>query len=213
MTSTTLFLIRHGQTAWNFQKKYCGYKDIALNADGKKQAARLSERLKGQLIHKIYASDRKRAIQTAQIIFKDKEIEKIPDLREMHFGCFEGLKHKQIMKKYTTLYSRWLNDPFSVAIPRGEKVTDFRKRVVKAIKNIVAANTNKTIAVVCHGGTISIYITYLLKTRDFWKQIPRSTAISIIVYTDKTARIKIFNDTKHLEPPSLKRMRMKGKNG
>ncbi len=205
MASTTLLLIRHGQTAWNSQKKYCGYKDVALNTTGKKQAALLHTRLKDKPIHKIYASDKLRALQTAQIIFKGRTIEQITDLREMHFGCFEGLKHRQIMKKYTTLYSAWLKDPFSVSIPKGEKVTDFRKRVVKAIKNIVAGNANKTIAVVCHGGTISIYITHLLKTRDFWKQIPRSTAISIIDYRNNKPEIKIFNDTGHLEPAYSKK--------
>lgn len=200
MPSTTLFLIRHGQTAWNVQKKYCGYKDIALNAAGKKQAALLRVRLKNEPIHKIYASDKKRAIQTAQIIFKNRKIEKIAGLREMHFGCFEGLKHPQIMKKYTALYSAWLKDPFSVSIPQGEKVTDFRKRVVKAIKDIAADNAGKTAAIVCHGGTISIYITHLLKTRDFWKQIPRSTAVSIIDYRNNKPRIKVFNNTDHLIP-------------
>jgi alpha-ribazole phosphatase len=200
MSSTTLLLIRHGQTAWNSQKKYCGHKDIALNTTGKKQAALLRARLKDKPIHKIYASDKLRALQTAQIIFKGKTIEQITDLREMHFGCFEGLKHRQIMKKYTALYSAWLKDPFSVSIPKGEKVTDFRKRVVKAIKKIVVENANKTIAIVCHGGTISIYITHLLKTRDFWKQIPRSTAVSIIDYRNNKPEIKVFNDTGHLEP-------------
>jgi len=154
--ATKLILIRHGSTDWNIEKRYSGLIDIGLNDKGKKEARCLYKRLKQEKVNKVYASDRKRAIQTARIIFKGLKIEKIPDLREVHFGCFEGLTHEEIMKKHGKIYKRWLNNPFCVAVPGGEDLKDFRKRVINAVRKIISLNRNKTVAVVCHGGTISI---------------------------------------------------------
>jgi phosphoserine phosphatase len=196
--ATKLILIRHGQTSWNLEKKYSGYIDIGLNDHGKVQAKLLSKRLKEETIHTVYASDRKRALQTARIIFKKMRINKVPQLREMHFGIFEGLTHKQLLAEHTRLYKKWLDDPYSVSIPKGEKTGDFKRRVVAALQKIIRVNKNKTVAVVCHGGAISIYITHLLKTRNFWEHIPKSASISVIEYAQGKAAIQIFNDITHL---------------
>ncbi|MCX5705871.1 MAG: histidine phosphatase family protein [Candidatus Omnitrophica bacterium] len=196
---TKLILIRHGETDFNRKKRYSGFANIPLNSKGKRQAGELHKRLKKEKIHKIYVSDRKRAIESAGIAFKDREIELISELREMHFGIFEGLTYKEIMKKHPKIYSRWLKDPFCVNIPRGEALVDFRKRVVKALKNIIAKNKNKTVAVVCHGGPISIFVNHILKSRDFWKYIPKSASLSIIEHKRGKSKIRSLNDTRHLK--------------
>lgn len=198
MKTTKLILIRHGQTLWNQTKRYCGSKDIGLNRVGLAQAGLLCRKLKSKQVHKIYCSDKKRALQTAAIVFGPVKIEKIPGLGEIHFGAFEGLTHRQIMKKYAPIYKKWLKDPFSADIPQGEKLCDFKKRVIAAIKTIVKCNPGKTVAVVSHGGAISIFINHLLRSKNFWQQIPRPTSVSIIEYANRKPRIKVFNDTSHL---------------
>src|SRR3989338_483082 len=103
--SVKLILIRHGQTAWNAKKIYCGAKEIGLNAKGKKQAAVLRRQLNKVIIHSVYSSDKKRAMQTARIIFKKAKINRIKELREMHFGVFEGLSYRQVLRRYPQIYS------------------------------------------------------------------------------------------------------------
>ena len=196
---TKLILIRHGQTAWNRDKKYCGAKDIGLDAIGKAQAKRLCRVLKGQHAYKIYASNKKRSLQTARLAFGAADIERIAGLSEIHFGVFEGLNHAQIMQKYPVAYKKWLSDPFSIAIPKGESLPGFRNRVVRAIKKIVAMNSGKTVAVVCHGGAISIFLNHILKSRNFWKHIPSSASLSVVEYKCGKPRIKMFNATAHLK--------------
>lgn len=196
--ATKLILIRHGQTQWNLQKRYSGIVDVSLNGRGKKQAQELHRRLKKEVIHKVYSSDRKRAQQTANIIFKKAAIVTVPDLRELHFGIFEGLTYKKIMKNHSEIYKRWLNDPFRVSIPEGESFSDFKKRVRKAFKKIIALNRNKTIAVICHGGTISMFINSIKREKNFWKHIPSSASMSIIEFKNGKAGIKQVNDTSHL---------------
>lgn len=196
--ATKLILIRHGATDWNLKKRYCGLVDIGLNETGEAQARCLHKRLKKELIHKIYSSDRKRALQTAKIIFKGMEIQKMPGLEEMDFGCFEGLTYSETMKKFKRIYKKWLKDPFGITIPEGENLEDFKKRVIRTIKNIILINKNKTVAIVSHGGPLGIFLNYILESMDFWKQIPASASLSILECTNGKLKIKLLNDTSHL---------------
>lgn len=197
--ATRLILIRHAETDWNLKRRYCGSSDIDLNGTGKRQAQKLRKRLKTERVYRVYSSDRKRAVETAKIVFGSSGIEKIPGLREMHFGCFEGLTHNQILKRYAKVYKKWLNDPFSAVVPDAESLKTFSKRIATAFKKIVSLNRNKTTAVVCHGGSIGVFITCILKTDGFFKYIPHSASVSIIEYKNNKARIKLFDDIKHLE--------------
>lgn len=197
--ATKLILIRHGETIWNHAKRYCGHNDIGLSKKGRMQAKSLRNRMKEEVIHEVYTSDRRRAIETAKIIFNGSTIFKqIPDLREIHFGCFEGLTHTQILKKYALIYKKWLSDPYNNHVPEGERLPDFKKRVVSSIRKIISVNSNKTVAIVCHGGVISVFITHIFKKQNFWKYIPRSASLSIVEYTANKPALRRFNDTKHL---------------
>jgi broad specificity phosphatase PhoE len=195
---TKLFLIRHGITKWNQQKKYCGHKDVALSQEGKAQASKLAKRLKSFNFDSIYASDRKRALQTARIIFGKAMINKVKELKELNFGMLEGLKHEEILKKFPKSYPKWLKDPFKHTIPKGESLNVFQKRVIKAFNKLAISNRGKTIAIVCHGGTISVLITKLLKKKTFWGYVPDSASLSIVEYKNNKPKILLLNCTKHL---------------
>ena len=188
---TRLILIRHGETAWNRQKRYCGSVDIGLNGTGRRQAKRLKRRLKGEKIEKVYSSGRLRALQTARIIFAEKNVETLPGLNEMHFGVLEGLTHAEASENHPFIYSRWLKDPFEVRIPGGEELNKFKRRVTAAIGKTVKANSGRTIALVCHGGSIGIYLSYILKSKDFWRMIPSSTAVTIIEFARGRPKVSL----------------------
>lgn len=199
MKKTTLILIRHGQTDFNFQKRYCGDIDAPLNKEGRKQGRSLAKKLKELKVHKVYSSNKKRALQTARIIFKDFKIKPVPELREMHFGVFEGLTHQEILDKHPHAYEKWLKDPFSFPIPDGEHLKHFRTRVVCALKKLIKENPNKTIAVVCHGGAISVFLTSIFKTNDFWEHLPKSTAFTKIEFVNSKPDVTVLNDARHLD--------------
>lgn len=194
-----LFLIRHGETAWNLAKKYCGHIDVGLNEKGKLQAKRLCARINKELIHRVYSSDRLRAVQTAKIAFKNKKINISCRLREIHFGLFEGLTHEEILKKYPEFYKKWLTDPYSVDIPGGESLKKFEKRVVRAIEDIALNNPGKNIALVCHGGAISVFLSTIFKKGGFWEYVPSSASVSVVEFSNKKAKALIINDVSHLE--------------
>ena len=186
-------VMRHGETSWNRKKIYCGRNDITLSKTGVKQAKALRNRLKENHIHKVYSSDMRRAVETARIVFKERCIKMSPGLREMNFGLFEGLNYKQIIKKYPLIYKRWLNDPYKSYIPKGEDLKTFKNRIQKAFKKIITSGKNKTVAVVSHGGSISIFINTILKVSDFWAYIPKTATFSIIEFNNGRPSLKLFN--------------------
>ena len=195
---TKIFLIRHGQTDGNARKQYCGLLDLELNENGRRQAEKLGCRLEKDIIHRIYASDRKRALQSARIIFKGRRINKVAGLREINFGIFEGKSYQEIRESNADIYEKWRSDPYNTVVPGGESLMDFQERVTRALEKIVLANSNKTVAIVCHGGTISIILSRINGSKNFWELIPVSASLNIIEYRGKRMEITRFNDISHL---------------
>ena len=192
MTSR-LVLIRHGITQWNIQKRYCGYKDVNLSQQGKAQVVKLRASLKYIKFDRIYCSDRKRALATRAILFGRSDFVKVTGLREINFGVLEGLKHAQIMQKYPLAYKEWLADPYKGRIPQAELMQVFKKRVRSSIDKIIRFNRGKTVAVVCHGGVIGIFLNSILKSRDFWSYVPSPASVTIVEYKNRKYSLDKFN--------------------
>ncbi len=204
---TKLVFIRHGITEWNKQKRYCGCKDIGLSSQGKAQVVKLRKSLRlenhglpsDRQSHKkisfdrIYCSDRKRALQTCSILFGTPDFIKVKGLREIDFGVLEGLKHDEILEKYPQVYKEWLVDPYKGRIPEAEPMRVFKKRVQGAIKKILQANRGKTIAIVCHGGVIGIFVSSILKSRNFWSYVPSAASVTVVEHKNNKLSIKQFN--------------------
>lgn len=198
---TRLILIRHGETDYTLQRRYCGHENIPLNANGIGQADRLRDRLKKIKADSVYSSDLKRAFQTARIIFQGKVIHKRTGLREINFGQLSGLTFEESGRLFPDIYKAWLSNPAKARIPEGENLNDFAERVENCISRIFKQNLNKTVALVSHGGTIRIIILKLLKQSldDFWNIQQDLTALNIIEFENKTAKAVKVNDTLHLE--------------
>ncbi|MFH1507550.1 MAG: histidine phosphatase family protein [Candidatus Omnitrophota bacterium] len=196
---TRLVLIRHGASEWNRDRRYCGHRDIGLSNEGKSQVKLLSNRLNAVKFDKIYCSDRKRAIQSARILFKQARIISKQDLREISFGVLEGLEHEEIMEKCADTYKKWLKDPFKNNIPNAEPMNIFKKRVENAMWNITRCNSGKTIAVVCHGGVIGIFVKGISKSKNFWRCVPSPASITMVEYKEDKPILKKFNDRVHLK--------------
>jgi len=179
---TTLTLIRHGITEWNKQGRYCGSKDIGLSNLGRLQAKRLAKKIKLNGFDKIYSSCRKRSLQTARILFGKEKIIKVNALREIHFGKLEGLRHKEILKVYGKDYQKWIEDPYCNNVLGVESMAAFKKRVSTSLRNIAKVNPGKNLAIVCHGGVIAIFISGIIKDRNFWRHVPPAASVTVIEY-------------------------------
>ena len=196
-----LILIRHGETDYNLQNRYCGFSDPSLNDRGVWQAERLVCRLRSEKVDMIYSSDLKRTYETAKIVFKNKIIEKVTDFREMNFGIFDGLTHSEITQRHPELYKRWLSNPTRIKTPGGEGLKDLSKRVKEILSLILAQHQDKTIGIISHGGSIRVILCAALKysLKMFWQIEQDIGALNIIEYSEKSEpRVVKMNDTSHL---------------
>ena len=106
---TEILLIRHGETDWNVDKRLQGHIDIALNAEGLRQAAALGAVLADEPLDAVFASDLQRARDTAQAVAAPQAlpVQIAPTLRERCYGAFEGLRHVEIAQRYPQDYAAW----------------------------------------------------------------------------------------------------------
>ncbi len=158
ITATKLLLIRHGETAWNAEGRIQGQLDVPLSPRGIWQASRLAERLAGETIDAVFASDLARAALTAQPLAAavGLHVQLDPRLRERHFGRFQGHTLDEIAAQWPAEFQRWREREPTWAMPEGESGVQFISRVVEALGEFAAAHQGCTVAVVAHGGTLDI---------------------------------------------------------
>ena len=195
-----LFLIRHGETVWNKERRVQGFSDIDLNDVGLKQARQLALSLKNHDIQSIYSSPLIRARKTAQIVnqYHHAPIYLESSLMEMNQGDFEGLSFQELMSREKDFLRKWISDPASVRMPNGESFAELQARAWKAIENIVYKHDKAL--VVSHSFTIA---SILCKIKDInlseFRSVHVDTASKTIVrFQNGSAFIDLFNDRNHL---------------
>jgi glucosyl-3-phosphoglycerate phosphatase len=152
-----LVLWRHGQTAWNAERRFQGHSDISLDETGHEQARDAARYLAAMHPDAIFSSDLGRAAETAAYL---GELTGLPvqldkDLRERGGGVWEGLTDREIREGYPQAYAEWMP-------PDGEPVSAVADRVTAALQRI-ADNLNGSLAVVVsHGAAINLGISRLL---------------------------------------------------
>jgi len=199
---TKIILIRHGETDYNLNRKYCGFSDPPLNDTGVLQAEKLAKKIRHLKIDKIYSSDLKRAHQTAGIIFPDKNVELTDNFREMNFGIFEGLNYKEITAKTPNLYQDWINDPIKTTIPEGENLISMNTRVKEKLNGIIANNDKKTIVIITHAGPLRVILCEALNKNlsMFWQIDQDNAAVNIIDYaSNASVKVISMNEISHLK--------------
>ena len=154
--STRLLVIRHGETAWNRERRWQGHLDIDLNARGMAQAASLGPALAHEPLEAIYASDLQRARKTAEGFSHGRglSVRLDPALRERSFGVFEGMLHAEVEAADPAGYARWRAHDADYGPPGGETLADFQRRVLAAVQTIARRHVGYTVAVVTHGGVL-----------------------------------------------------------
>ncbi len=154
-TRRTLFLARHGETDWNAEGRWQGQTDVPLNANGSAQAHALAERLRREGIAAIASSDLSRARATAEIVAGALGITRIhtdPELREQHYGCFEGLTRTDSAARFPEEWARYVAD-WRTTPPDGESYPALVARVRGATRRIAEVFAMPAL-VVMHGGAI-----------------------------------------------------------
>jgi probable phosphoglycerate mutase len=204
---TEILLIRHGETAWNAERRLQGHLDIPLNDTGRRQAAALGQALLGEKLDAIIASDLLRARQTAQEIAapRDMAVHIEPGLRERCYGAFEGMLYADIGATYPEAFAAWkaldLDARFPEGVNRAETLREFAERAVGTIGRIVREGKYRKVALVTHGGILDCAYRAargigFASARDF---DVLNASINRLVWNDETLRISQWGDVSHLQ--------------
>lgn len=161
-----LFLIRHGETDWNKERRLQGQTDTSLSEYGKGQALQLADQLKNSGIELIFSSDLKRAKQTSEQISQSLglEIKYHPGLREIHLGEAQGILESELSTKFgEKSYYAWkspdrMNDQFR--FPGGESKSEAELRIIQTILILLKVSTKRKIAICSHGFVLSRFYTH-----------------------------------------------------
>jgi len=208
---TTILLIRHGETAWNAERRLQGHLDIPLNHEGERQARLLAAALADAPLDLIVSSDLMRARQTAQAIasLRGMPLHTEATLRERCYGGFEGLLYSEIEQRYPREFAAWQARDVDAVLPPGgncgETFRAFYTRATGAILALAAAQTGKTVALVAHGGVLECAYRLAcglpLETPRTFKVF--NASINRFVLEEGALRLSNWGEVGHLRPAVL----------
>jgi broad specificity phosphatase PhoE len=209
---TSIYLVRHGQTAWNKEEIFRGRIDVPLDETGLRQAELAGEYFKGMEIHAIYSSPLSRALETAQKIaqFHNTKVQPLQGILDMSFGRWEGQSHLDIQKNDREIYRQWREEPHLVRLPSGESLDDVRVRAMAALEEVIRNHPGKTLILVSHRVVNKVLICGILglDNSHFWQITQDTTAINLIKYKEGQYILSLMNETCHLKALKEKRLKV-----
>lgn len=206
MALKRLLLIRPGETDWNLTGRWQGWVAAPLNEHGRQQVYRLANFIRNIGVNKLYSSDNRRAVDTAEILAEVLGYAPIYDerLRERSIGHWQGLILPEVRAWYPEEYAELMRDPENYVIPDGESVAQVRERLMAALRDIIAnaesLEQNLTVGVVTHTTTIRVLISCLLPEVDLNETTFGNTSVTTLTKNqDDSWWLVTTNDCTHLE--------------
>jgi len=162
MVKKKIYLFRHGETFYNRDKIFSGFKDSKLSPLGFRQARVVARKLKGKNFEVAFYTRLTRAKQTLKEVLKfHKGVKLIKDDRmiERNYGRLEGHSHASVIKKHgQEQFDKW-HRGFNCRPPGGESFSDVEKRVRKFIVWLkkFMKKENVSVAISAHGNSIRLF--------------------------------------------------------
>jgi uncharacterized phosphatase len=182
---TSLYLVRHGETDWNAQRRIQGSTDIPLNSTGRMQAETTGALLARRDWDGIYASPLSRAMETARIISAAVGLGEpgpIAAIVERNYGEAEGLNWEEIERRF----------PGDTPVPGRETHAEVAERVIPALVSLAASRPGESLIVVTHGGVIRTLVN-AVAPGDSYGSITNGSIHSFEL-VDGSLELVAFND-------------------
>jgi broad specificity phosphatase PhoE len=203
LKSKKIYLIRHGQTDYNFQNiVQGGGVDSDLNETGRQQAKLFHQLYQNVPFDKVYTSSLKRSIQSVEGFIKDGHKHEIhPELNEIHWGIKEMIKITEDENDYyVSIVNSWRNGKTDLAIEGGESPDEVAARLQKFLNLILTREDEKTILICMHGRAMRILLCVLMEM-DLCRmdEFPhKNLGLYIINYRDGKFAVEATNSLTHL---------------
>lgn len=135
MKGYRLSILRHGITEANENGIYIGKTDLPLSENGREALQEKYETHEYPKVQRVYTSPLERAVQSAEILFPDRELVIVDDLREMDFGVFENLAVDDLIELDS--YKKWLKGGLDNPPPNGESLRNMMLRCYSALNLMI----------------------------------------------------------------------------
>ncbi|MGQ9511126.1 MAG: histidine phosphatase family protein [Thermaceae bacterium] len=194
-----LWLIRHGETEWNVQKRFQGHLDVPLSPKGVGQAFRLAERLGRSRLpfDGLYSSDLRRAAETASLLAQALRLtlQTSPLLREIDVGELAGLDREEVAERFPEFVAQASLDPWNTSRPKGESMAQVAQRFQAFLEELPEGRH----LVVTHGGVIRAALKLALNLNgDAWRRFHiQNTSITRLLFPE--GEVLSVGDAGHLE--------------
>lgn len=193
-----IYIMRHGETDWNTQKRLQGRTDISLNENGRALARMTAEALRDIPFDLAISSPLARALETAEIVIGNRDIPVWKDERliEISFGDFEGMiSGKENYEIPDPEFSNFFLAPDKyLPPPQGEDIRSLGARTKAFMDDILNREEyqEKTILVTTHGGAMRGLLNSVrtFEMSDFWNGgVPKNCAVAILECHDGKAEV------------------------
>lgn len=230
--SMKLYIVRHGQTLFNYLERVQGWSDSPLTDLGIRQGNIVADHLSSVSFDRVYSSDLNRAIDTANFIIEKQEdsslvLEQTPLLREAYYGSFEGgseegpwgpvfdtfgYDRSLILTDFNQVYREVLATHSNEAIRNiiaendpmqlTENYADYSGRIKRFIDEITEDNESENILVVNHGGTVQLLIELLLEDSTGYTETYNSSTTIIEIHPDGNSMVD-FNNISYFQEDDI----------
>ena len=188
----TVYLLRHGRTAYNEQRRYQGRSDPPLSPAG---AAEL--RAADFTPETVYTSPLLRARQTARILFPAARQEVVAALAEMDFGDFEGRTADEMAAD--AAYRAWVDGGCTGRCPDGEDRAGFSSRVIQAMEALLKSGEDELV-IVAHGGTqMAVLERWGRPAREYWQWQTRCGCGFLLDYDRERGEMRVLREVSYLK--------------
>ncbi|HVB27608.1 MAG TPA: bifunctional RNase H/acid phosphatase, partial [Mycobacteriales bacterium] len=207
---TATLLLRHGETRWTAEKRFCGSTDLPLTERGQAQGAAVAERLAeggierlvGGRPGRIVSSPLVRARETAALVADRLGVPVTVEdaLRETDFGAWEGATFAEAQEQWPSEVAAWLADP-ELAPPGGESFASTSRRVRAARDRLLSDYPGEPVLVVAHVTPIKQLLRFALDAPPvalYRMQLDPAGLSVVDFYADGPSVVRLVNDTSHL---------------
>ena len=197
-----IYIVRHGETVWNEQKRLQGSVDIELNENGRELAGVTGRQLEGIQFDCIYSSPLIRAYETACLLRGYRNIPIIRDerLRELCFGENEGRSAAEMLQDPENSFRFFFDDPNHYVAPKcGESLEELCERTAAFMTEIIEpqAKSRERIMIVAHGAANKAIMCHVKGhgKADFWSGgLQKNCGVIILDYDGE--KYQILEETK-----------------
>ncbi|MBN2033926.1 MAG: histidine phosphatase family protein [Deltaproteobacteria bacterium] len=193
-----LYLVRHGQVEGYERVPIYGHTDVLLTEMGILQSEKIAERLRFTKIQAVYSSDLMRGVMGARIIGRHHNVPHhvFAELREIHFGDWEGLGLQDVRLRFPEEIRRRMTDPVNFRSPgEGETIAELSQRVMSCFQDILCRQEGREFLIVGHAAVNRVILCNALglDLAHMFRLHQNYGCLNVIDYLEDSTVVRLIN--------------------